>query len=250
MSNASTIVFTSAFISSEYSSGKQCFTSIANFTQITPYFTVTRFASRKDAQFQVEAASSFASFIGQPGCGVLIATPSRQVGNLAASTTGSNPFYTGTVTSLRRQTSRVSPAVATTTAPGNTSSQAPSATTGSSKAPLSVRAKIGIGLAAFGAVGITIVLAVVRYVIRRRRKLQERAEENITSIEGDQPYFQRKAELEARENIRFELHGDSRQNELSGESGICEIPSTKANPGEKPSHGQELRGEEHCKELE
>lgn len=246
---ASTIVFTSAEVYSEYTSGKQCLTSTDNFTQITPYFTVTRSASIGDAQFSSDAAFSFATYISQPACNanLLGGTVLVPVQTIAATPTKDPTYYPGTVLSLTSQTTSVSSAIATAAAPQNTSSQAPLTMTSRPKATLSAGAKIGI---AFGALGVTLILislAIFRYL--RRRKSNKEADDRPNPPENDQPYFQQKGELEAKDVVKFELHAESRQTELDGEREIHEMPSLEASHDEQASHRQELRGEEHCKEL-
>ena len=86
----------------------------------------------------------------------------------------------------------------------------------------------------------------------RSRKIKEKTalRERETVPEDNQPYFQQKAELEAEEKRKHELEAEERRYELDGESRIHEI-------SDESSHGlpsfyvrQELRGEEHSRELE
>lgn len=65
-----------------------------------------------------------------------------------------------------------------------------------------------------------------------------------------QTYLQQKAELEAEQKRKSELEAEERRYELDGESRIHEIPDESSH-GLSSSHlRQELRGEEHSRELE
>ena len=74
-----------------------------------------------------------------------------------------------------------------------------------------------------------------------------------TSQDGDpkeksQPYLQQKAELEAKENRKHELEAEERKHEMGTEGERYEL---SAEEGQRESRRrQELRGEEHSRELE
>lgn len=65
--------------------------------------------------------------------------------------------------------------------------------------------------------------------------------------EDGQPYLQQKAELEAEENGRHELDALETPHETGNEGERYELP---ANEEDVMKMRQELRGEEHSKELE
>lgn len=264
---ASTIVFTSAYIESDYPSDGKCSISQAYFTQITPYFTATRSGSVGDDQFQSDAAFAFATFLGLTSCSPSIKNVVlAQVENLTSTTTdsfdGVPAIASGSTLNLLSRTSAFSSTVVTTAPSSNTSSSnntspssststpPPPAKTSSSKASLSTDAKIGISFAAFGVVLILILSALATYLIRRRRKRKQKLEGKSTPSESDQPYFQPKGELDAEGNVKAELHAESRRNELDGENEIHELPGVNGNLGKQNIHKQELKGEEHSKELE
>ena len=74
-----------------------------------------------------------------------------------------------------------------------------------------------------------------------------------TSHDGDpkgesQPYLQQKAELEAEENRKHELEAEERKYEIGSDGNRYEL---SAEEGQMESRRrQELRGEEHSRELE
>ena len=108
-------------------------------------------------------------------------------------------------------------------------------------------AKVGIciGVSAAG----TIILffafhGILRY---RKRKIRGRAEKQEATSEEHQPYFQQKGELEAEERRKYELEAEERRYELE-DNEINEMPTMEINK-ENARGRLELRGEEHCKEL-
>lgn len=64
-----------------------------------------------------------------------------------------------------------------------------------------------------------------------------------TMGEGNQPYLQQKAELEAEERRRHELEAAGIVHELDGEDGVHELSDTERKTR------QELKGEEFSQEL-
>lgn len=73
------------------------------------------------------------------------------------------------------------------------------------------------------------------------------AQRERESQEDGQPYLQQKAELEAEENRKHELDALETPHEIGNEGERYELP---ANEEDVIRMRQELRGEEHCKELE
>lgn len=112
--------------------------------------------------------------------------------------------------------------------------------------------KISIGIAV---PVIAIFLSSIAYLLWRRfrknKKPHTRKEEE-SSTQDEQPYLQRKAELEAEEKRKYELDAQQRRYELDGASNIIhEIPvGTREQGMLSLGNRHELRGEEHSKELE
>ena len=100
------------------------------------------------------------------------------------------------------------------------------------------------------AIGTVILLLASRGLLQyRERRLRDRAEKQGATSEEHQPYFQQKGELEAEERREYELEAEERRYELE-ENEINEMPTIEMN-NNRSAHGkQELRSEEHCKELD
>ena len=88
-----------------------------------------------------------------------------------------------------------------------------------------------------------------------RRKNQSRVSKNATAPQADgqlkedsQPYLQQKAELEAKEIRKHELEAQERRYEIGNDGERYEL-SAEEREG-KILIRQELRGEEHSRELE
>ena len=120
---------------------------------------------------------------------------------------------------------------------------------GSSHHRLDEHAKIGIGIAISVVVMVSLLAS---FLWLRYRKIKETnaLREKQMVPEDSQPYLQQKAELEAEEKRKHELEAEERRYELDGERMIHEM-------SDESSHGlpssylrQELRGEEHSRELE
>lgn len=119
------LVFTSALITSEYTTGDQCSTSIGNFTQIEPYFTAIRSPpSKKKIQFVSDAVLEFATFIGKPACHATLGGPVlAEVFPLQITTIGGGPVVAPvTKTSLQLSSSQALSSTVIASAPINTSS--------------------------------------------------------------------------------------------------------------------------------
>lgn len=107
------------------------------------------------------------------------------------------------------------------------------------------------------AVGVSVPLIVLAVCIamglfiRHHRRNRERNRDTLSNLspETGQLYLQRKAELEATDQAKFELDGVSRRLELEGDNEIHEIPTSIDNLAMSRWQSHELRGEEHSKEL-
>lgn len=162
------------------------------------------------------------------------------------------------------QTQIFNSSVTSTLSSQQTSPSASAIKTQQADTDLSPRGKIGIGIGA-SLLGIILLFFALRDFLRyRKRKIGDRAEKQEATSREHQPYFQPKGELEAEERGKYELEAEERRYELEEngvneleengineleEDGVNEMAATEVN-NDQPAHGrQELRGEEHCQEL-
>lgn len=114
---------------------------------------------------------------------------------------------------------------------------------------LDKREKIGIGLAIPIAAILSVLIGIASWRRIQKRRTGTPIDEAATlAPDHTQPYLQQKAELEAEERRQYELHAQETRYEMAGEPAIQEISSDEG--VRRLSRLQELRGEEHSKELE
>ncbi|KAI4112095.1 MAG: hypothetical protein LQ339_000103 [Xanthoria mediterranea] len=222
--------------------------------------------SKNYIQFVSDAVFEFATFIGKPACQATLGGPA-----LAAMfptqipTNGGSPVVApATKTSLQLSSSQALSSTVITSAPNNTSLQttvsaaasipaSPASSPVQERRPLSLGAKIGIGVAGLNFVlMITLAVAPVRYRSKSRlRKVKEPSSNPETDVsDGGTPYFQQKGELEGEERIKYELHAETCRGELEANE-VHEMPTTRGGHGEGiVVRRNELRGQEHSRELE
>lgn len=96
-----------------------------------------------------------------------------------------------------------------------------------------------------------IALAVaLRYRSKSRLYIFKESNPETDVSDGGTPYFQQKGELEAEESIKYELHAETCRDELE-ENEVHEMPTTGGGHGEEMVvRRNELRGQEHSRELE
>lgn len=205
-------------------------------------FTVTNTDSVPDENFTTSAVIVFAKFLGLTQC--------QGSGNTVGGAVLSQvPLATKTIVTLASANSSrtTAPATPAQSNSNRTSNSTDLAATNYPNGP-SKRTKITLG-SSIPIVTIlccaAIFLAIKRY---RGNKRQRQLEVKLPSSEEDQPYLQQKGELSAEEKHKFELEGHQRQTELDGSNEIHEMPDILEELMNR--HRQELRGEEHCKELE
>ena len=252
--DATTLVLAAAFLSTAYPSNEQCITSIGNFARVIPYFTATRSLSAGDAQFAEDAIWDFASYISQPQCDVVVFDSVANTDNLTtqsvgATEPGSRSAVPGSVLNVGSKTSQINSAVSTVIESSNTGQVAPPTTKPTPKRTLTVGVNIAIGLAVFFSL-VMIIGVLVFGVLKRRRRHRNNVDQEHSRSQVDQPYLQHKGELEADERAKYELHGESVQAELGSEASIYEMTAGKDNQHRRNDCALELRGDEHCKELE
>ena len=260
------LVITSALITSEYTTRDQCSTSIGNFTQIEPYFTAMRSPpSKNEIQFVSDAVFEFATFMGKPACqATLGGSILAAMFPLQMTTNGGAPVVApATKTSLQLSSSQALSSTVITSAPINTSLQttvseaasipaSPTSSPVQEKRPLSLGAKIGIGVAGLNLVLMITLAVALRYRSKSRlRKVKELSSNPETDVSDDStPHFQQKGELEAEERMKYELHAETCRGELE-ENEVHEMPTTRGDHGEEMVvRRNELRGQEHARELE
>ena len=259
------IVFTAYSVTSAYGSSGQCFTtSNSPITLATP-FSLTKPSITDSVSFQAAAETSFVNYLrfstcsgrGQsvqasrlvPVSGVLpmTITTSGILGLNGVLPTSTIPILVPVVnasTSSTVDASLITPANATSQPPTsplltNTISTPSSSTAPTPKSnPTSGKAAAG----AAEAIGSIALLVIGVFLWRRYRKYFKKPLLRGSLQDGPLPFLQRKAELEAEERRRHELHdGDTRP----------ELETREVRP---ELHGgvrwQELRGEEHSQELE
>lgn len=245
----------------------RCVTSQYNSSLAIP-FTVTQGASVNNKDFSASAISSFISFLGFNGCpngqnseGTVLA----QVSNLTVFSTmpvsgnvtdplnvfQTNAILTDLTRTLPLNTVNVimHTSLPTSTSP-LTSVNIATPTYPPIRPELSIRTKIGLGVGVPIAAIATLTCVVLAISHYRKSKRNKHPDLSPTSSEGEeQPYLQQKGELDAEERRRFELEAGRRQYELDGDNNeIHEMPS--AFDGQlSHQRRQELRGEEHCKEM-
>lgn len=225
---ASYIVFEGYSITSAYSSNGSCITTTGSLLNVSPLYSVLKPASIPTSVFLPTAVSSFVDYLGLPTC----------IG-------GVNDVPVSSIT-----LAQLLPSATSTGSPiPSTGNPTEASTSTSYHHHLDEQATIGIGIAIPVVVIALLLLAV--FLWRRSRKIKKA---NVTEVqdtisEDRQPYLQQKAELEAEEKRKHELEAEERRYELDGESRIHEISEN--------SHGlpslrarQELRGEDHSKELD
>ena len=207
---ASYVVFTAYSITSEYSSNGICVTTSGSSVPVSPPYSLSRPASIPASDFEQNAGFSFANYLGFSACIPQVAT-----------STGAP-------------------------SPGN-STEKP--VPDSRHHGLDERAKIGIGTTI--PVVVTALLLLALLLWRRSRKIKEtnvpKAEHMV--LEDNQPYLQQKPELDAQEKRKYELDAEERRYELDGGSRVQEISDRIDNASPSSYVLQELRGEEHSREL-
>ena len=229
---ASYIVFTAYSITSGYSSAGFCVTTSGLPISVVPPYSVLRPTSIPASDFESVAGSSLLHHLGFSSC----IGPAENV-TPTALVNGSLPSG-----------SLLSASSASTEAPisGNSTVQP---VPGSRHQTPDEQAKIGIGIAIPFVVGALLLLALLLWRRYRRNKGANAATAEHVESEGAQPYLQQKPELEAQEKRKQELDAEERRYELDGESGIHEMSDRSNNDLPASRVLQELRGEEHAREL-
>ncbi|KAL9036405.1 MAG: hypothetical protein Q9180_004319 [Flavoplaca navasiana] len=233
--NTSTIVFTAYTYFSETVILGLCETVAGTSTLATAY-VVTAAATVSDPNFPASATSGFLDFLGFSSCYGTVVAP----GETNSVTIPGQPLGTGSSTGSDLSINAFNIAEAPIGSP----------TTGTSPWPTGTALAVGLSVGSV-LIALCLVLLLWRYRRNKRSKIisSNDKDPSITVDEDRQPYLQRKGELDAHENSKFELSAEQRQYELEGDTEIHEMP-TGANARELSGCGRtELRGEEHSKEM-
>ncbi len=256
------MVFTAYSIQSDYLSRGRCTTLVKSPIRVEPPFTVIENASIPTSDLYRLAGSSFADHLGFGQCGGVVISELVLVSNTSISSISTaitaksvSPVESSSV-SVRTKTetpSPTSPAAVTLTGKSgsdissSTSSNAPAAS--GPKTSLGVGARIAIGVCVPVLIVTVFALAIRRILQHRKRKLMDQSNGTGTPLDGSQPYLQQKGELEAEEKRKYEVQAEERRYELADDNQIREMSTTDSPYELSIQRTQELRGEEHSREL-
>ena len=271
----SIVFFTAYSITSDYSSGGFCITASGSPIYVSPEVSITKPADANPTAFESSVSSLFHDYLGFSTCSgndnpVVIATDLVQIANLTptslstaiADNLDSTQAVSGAISLLRTITT--DPFLSTTLVPSASNITSSSPTTSSAAGKMSsgftTKDKAATGVVIPVVAIISLVLGIVFY-LRRRRKRSESGKDTHGSEEETRPYLQQKAELEAEEKRRLELEAVEVRYEMDGRDHRNEMPAQGNEVGneidtiERPAlsslrEQHELRGEEHSKELE
>ena len=236
---ASYIVFTAYSITSEYSTNGRCLTTTGVPVQAVPPYSILRPPSTPASDFVSIAGSSFLDYLGFSSC----SGPAEDVIpiNLTPTTlaNGSVSFVTSSLPSANSTSTKASISGTSTVKP----------VPGSRHQTLDEQAKIGMGIAIPFGVGALLSLALLLWRRYRKDKGAKVATAEHVASEGVQPYLQQKPELESEEKRKQELDAEERRYELDGENRTHEMSDRSSSALPVSGVLQELRGEEHAREL-
>lgn len=141
----------------------------------------------------------------------------------------------------------------TTTGTVNKSTAAASPTTVAfrpSLSTLSDKAKVAIGIAV--PIVVVVIIALMTFVCHRNRIFRRKgpAKEQQAFSNEIRPYFQQKGELDAEGTRRYELHAEDQRHQLPEEIEILEMSTQGEQSKTTERWTLELRGDEHCQELD
>lgn len=231
-------LFTEYSVNTELFRGSICVTSSGLPVSIEPQFPVPKPATADISLFQVSALSSLYSHLGFATCSYgLEAKTSAPPNLLSTSLTVPLPTSTGKYVKAASMSS------------SSTSTQSNTSRSSSEDPSHQTKIAIGIGLS----VVVPLLFALAFFLGDRYRKIRSVslkraiAQRERELQEDGQPYLQHKAELEAEENRKHELDALETPHQIGNEGERYELP---ANEGDVIKMRQELRGEEHSKELE
>ncbi len=229
-------MFTGYSITSDHLSSGNCVPTSGSSVPIEPPFTATINASHPNPAFYSVAGSSLVEHIGFVEC-VLVA-PDEFSTTPADLRTTARPL-TAINTGALANTSTTGPVIPTIP---------PSSTASAPKKSFNITADIGMGL---GSVFLVVIIAfyIWKLLQYRKPKLNGRRQDADTPSDENRPYLQQKGELEADEKRKYELQAEDRRYELADDNQIREMSTTDSPYEMSTQRTQELRGEEHSREL-
>ena len=259
----SIVFFTAYTITSDYSSGGLCITTTGSPISVSPEVSITKPADANSTAFESSVTSLFHDYLGFSTCSgndnpvqIVPVTPLIPVGN------DTLQVANATSTSLLTITGDPFPSTTLVSSASNITSSSPttSSATENISSGFTTRDKAATGIVIPVVAIVSLVLGILFY-LRRRRKRSESGKETHRSEEETQPYLQQKAELEAEEKRRLELEAVEVRYEMDGRDHRNEMPARGSEVGNEidtierpalssPRERQELKGEEHSKELE
>lgn len=230
------LLFTAYSISREYSSNGLCVPTPGPSIAVSPPYSIAWPDSISASDFELfkqTANRSFLDYLGFSPC-----SGPRQ--DVVTTTFINSPSLTSsppstTATSTKEYISEVS-------------TETPVA--GPAHHRLEKPAKVGIGIAIPVIVTALFLLAVFLSLRSNKIKKTKTLRRRRTILEDSQPYLQQKAELEAEEMRKHELEVGEMRHELDGESRIQELSDDSSHGLPSVYQRQELRGEEHSRELD
>lgn len=233
------IVMTAYSVTSAYLSEGVCVTTSGAPVDLPTPYSIAMPTSADNLDVQAIAASSFLDYLGFTTCGgsgeEVIPIPLTSINGTLQTIPPSSPALLTTSVAM-------------------TSSPSPLETAKADSAPThpTKQVKVSIGIAV---PVVAILLLSIAYLLEQKFRKNNKPDAPLgkeTSERDSQPYLQKKAELEAEENRKYELDAQQRQYELDGASNVIHEKSTGASEHGvlAPTTRHELRGEEHSKELE
>ena len=242
----SPIVFNAYSVTSAYISNGECVTTSGSPTILPTPYSFTPNTPLPSSILRSSAFSAFVDYLGFEACiggdeeaapvalvpvnNVSITSQSADI-LIPSPTKSFNSSVTSTLSSLQ-------------TSPSASAVQEPKSST-----VLSPSTKIGIGIGGSIAGTIILFLGLRDFLRYHKRKNGDQAEKQEATSGEQQPYFMQKGELEAEERQRHELEAAERRYELE-ENIVNEMPTLEMDNDRSANRRQELRGEEHCKEID
>ena len=217
---------------------------------VSPAFAVSQPAIANSTEFQSKAIESFIDHLGFSTCsaGGVYVDPLALTTVLLA-TVIATPIASNTSPSAGPNQNSTQP-IST----GISGSNSSSTQSFSTQSPGSHGKEIEIAIGVAIPVAFLVLVSLGFFAYRRWRIHKKLKEVNAMSPkqgslhEDRQPYLQQKAELEAEEKRKHELEARERRYEMDNEGERYELPVGEQ--GVVIRTRQELRGEEHSKELE
>lgn len=242
------LLFTAYNIASEFVTNGQCQLTLGSLISMSPVFSVSQPANVNSTEFQSVAKDSFTTYIGFSTCsGSGEEVRATALSNVLATPTASNPRSLTPVASGPDQNSTQSISTGTDSQNSSSTHSVSTHSLGSYDTKVKLATGVTIPVALLG-------LVLLGFLVYRRRKKQKTLEEDLASQdlgslqEDPQPYLQQKAELEAEEKRKHELEARERRYEMGNEGERYELPVEEGDSMIRSR--QELRGEEHSRELE